>query len=103
MTMFKKLLAAAFSLLALNCFAAQANPISSSAVIPQYPVIFVHGIASDGSTFKEMIGAIDDEFGTYTGGRLLAWAQRSGPLSCSWRGAWENSEALEGRDFSSRS
>lgn len=88
----KKLLATWFALIALSSFAAPANPIGSSAIIPQYPVIFVHGIASSAETFKSMIGAIDDENGTYTGGRLLAWSQSSGSLSCSWRGSWDDSE-----------
>jgi streptogramin lyase len=55
--------------------------------IPPYPVIFVHGINSDGTTFKSMIADLDPSQ-SLTGGRLQA-AQPTNPLNCWWTASWE--------------
>lgn len=61
--------------------------VVSAQVTPQYPVIFVHGLNSSGSTFQTMKSSLDPT-GVLTGERLIAWKTPSGPLSCSWSHDW---------------
>ena len=59
------------------------SPLHAQTAGPIYPVLFVHGWNSNGSTWAPMIHALDD--GTLIGGRIRS---AEGGTNCYWRGDW---------------